>query len=45
MGLVRDVPVQGLLRSESKVPRSRASCSSVIGMKEPEGDEVRACFN
>ena len=35
MGLLWDVPLQGLLRSESSVPPSRASCSRVIGIKEP----------
>lgn len=35
IGLLRDVPLQGLLRSDSSVPPSRASCSRVIGMKEP----------
>ena len=34
MGSVR--VLQGLVLSDSKTPRSRASCSKVIGMKEPK---------
>lgn len=35
IGLLWDDPLQGLLRSDSCDPLSRASCSRVIGMKEP----------
>jgi hypothetical protein len=34
-GLISKLALHGVFLSESSTPRSRASCSRVIGMKEP----------
>ena len=40
IGLLWDDPLQGLLRSDSCDPLSRASCSRVIGMKDPNDPSI-----